>query len=141
MLCSLDRIAPALAAARTSTSEPASRPRRRRGERDQLDHGESVGVSPHVLVNERPGSSRITASPRAERVRRAGHRLDGEAAPVDVRQRVAGEEHHVPVGLVQPERQPGAVGGAELDAGEAVVALEVGEAVVEPRRADRPRLG
>ena len=37
--------------------------RRLRSERDQLGHAGSVGVIPHVLVNERPGSSRISASP------------------------------------------------------------------------------
>ena len=36
---------------------------RRRGQRDQLGHAWSVGVIPHVLVNEWPGSSRISASP------------------------------------------------------------------------------
>jgi hypothetical protein len=35
----------------------------RRGQRDQLGHAASLGVIPHVLVNERPGSSRISASP------------------------------------------------------------------------------
>ena len=37
--------------------------RRLRGERDQPGHAGSVGVIPHVLVNEPPGSSRISASP------------------------------------------------------------------------------
>ena len=60
-LWSLERIAPALAAARTSTSErrPAAR---RRGERDHAISRER-GVIPHVLVNDSPGSSRSTSSP------------------------------------------------------------------------------
>ena len=74
---------------------------------------------------------------RPERVRWAGHRLDREAAPVDVGKRVAGEQHQVRVGLVDPERQarrPSAV--AERDASEPVaVALEIGEGVVELGRA------
>ena len=43
--------------------------------------------------------------------------------------------------LVRPEGEPCVVlGMPELDAGEAVlVPLEVGEAVIEPRRPDRPR--
>jgi hypothetical protein len=36
-------------------------------------------------------------------VRRAGHGLDGKAAPVDVGKRVAAEEHQVRVALVDPE--------------------------------------
>ena len=69
-----------------------------------------------------------------EGVRRAGHRLDGEAAAAHVGQRVAREEHQVRVALVDPEREPRVrLGVRELDAGEAVrVALEVGEGVVEP---------
>jgi hypothetical protein len=76
-----------------------------------------------------------------ERVRRARHRLDGEAAPVHVGERVAGEHHQVLVGLVDPQCDPRSVGGvAELDAGEPVlVPLEVGERVVEDGGADRPR--
>ena len=97
-------------------------------------------VIPHVLVNEPPGSRRIRGLAGAERVRRAGHRLDGEAAAVDVGQRVAGEEHQVAVGSSSQSVRPAPRRSAQLDAGEAVVALEVGEAVVEPRRADRPRL-
>ena len=39
------------------------RQRRVHGKQDECDHAGSVGVIPHVLVNEPPGSSRITASP------------------------------------------------------------------------------
>src|SRR5215218_2128086 len=75
-----------------------------------------------------------------ESVRRAGHRLDRQAAPGDIRERVAGEEHQIAVGLIDPERQPAALGIAERDASQAVVvALEVSEGVVQPRRADRSR--
>ena len=42
---------------------PGVRQRGRRGNRDEGDHGDSEGERPHVLVNEPPGSSRITASP------------------------------------------------------------------------------
>ena len=42
---------------------PGVRPRRHRSNRDERDHGDSEGERPHVLVNEPPGSSRITASP------------------------------------------------------------------------------
>ena len=43
---------------------------------------------------------------RSEGIRRAGHRLDGQAAPGDVRQRVAGEQHQPAVALVHPQREP-----------------------------------
>src|ERR671924_111847 len=76
-----------------------------------------------------------------EGIRRAGHRIDRQAAAGDIREWVAGEEHQVTVGLIHPERQPAAVVGiAERDASQAVfVALEIHERVVESRRADRSR--
>src|SRR5262249_61456614 len=79
---------------------------------------------------------RLTAS---ERVGRAGDRLDGEAAAVDARLSVAREERQVGIALVQPERDLRlSVRTAELDAGKTVVvALEVGEGVVDLRHADR----
>ena len=132
--CSLDRSAPRLDAARTRTSElrSASATAARQATADGADA---------PLARERvAGLQPDQCLAAAERVRRAGHRLDGEAAPVDVGERVAGEDHQVAVGLVHPEREPRPPSGSsELDAREAVVvALEVGEAVVEPRRADRP---
>src|SRR5215210_1605494 len=77
----------------------------------------------------------------AKRVRWTRHRLDREAAPVDVRKRIPGEHHHVRVCLVDPERDRLApVGMSQLDASSAVLtALEVGEGVVQPGRANRPR--
>jgi hypothetical protein len=75
-------------------------------------------------------------------VRRAGHGLDGKAVPVDVGKRIAAEEHQVGVALVDPERDPSPVVGiSKFDTSEAIlVSLEVGERVVERRRADPPRL-
>src|ERR1700731_1395477 len=75
-------------------------------------------------------------------VRRAGHGLDGKAAPVDVGKRVAAEKHQVGVALVDPERDPSSVVRiSELDTSEAIlVPVEIGECVVERRRADPPRL-
>src|SRR4051812_28838353 len=71
-----------------------------------------------------------------EGIRGAGHRLDGDAAPLDVRKAVAREDHQVRVALVGPEG-----GRAHAYPGPAVsLTLEVGEAVVEHSRADRPRL-
>ena len=76
------------------------------------------------------------ALPASEGVRRTRHRLDGEAVSGDVRQRVAGEDHHVRIALVDPERRH----VAQTNPGASVaVALEVGEAVVELDRSDRLR--
>src|SRR6185369_14327816 len=72
----------------------------------------------------------------AEGVRRAGHRLDRDAAPLNVRQPVAGENHQVREALVDPEGGPADARGGPA----AVVSLQVGEAVVELRLPDRPRL-
>src|SRR6478672_2515933 len=71
-----------------------------------------------------------------EGVRRAGHRLDGDAPPpLGIGESVAGEDHQVWVALVDPERGP-----VELDAGQTILfSLEVGEAVVETHAADRVR--
>src|SRR5262245_55517179 len=72
-----------------------------------------------------------------KRVRGAGHRLDRKAAPRDVRQGIATEDHHVREALIGPEGRP----DAELDADAAVVVpFQVGEAVIEPHRAYRLRL-
>src|ERR1700730_14508282 len=81
--------------------------------------------------------------PGPKSVRRAGHGLDGKAAPAAVvGQRVAREEHQIAVALVDPEREAGSVVRIpELDTSEAIlVPYEVGECVVERRRADLPRL-
>ena len=77
-----------------------------------------------------------------KRVRWTRHRLDGEAAPVHVRKRIAREHHHVRILLVDPERELAApVRVSQLDASSAVlVAPEVGEGMVQDGRADRPRL-
>ena len=45
-----------------------------------------------------------------------------------------------PYAFVHPELEPAVVRATQLDVGEAVVALKVGETVVEARRTDRPRL-
>ena len=75
---------------------------------------------------------------RSERVRRAGHRLDGETAPLHVRPVVARVQHQVAVGVVDPEDEAAAVVGVpELDPRDTVlVSLEPGERGVEP--ASRP---
>ena len=74
-------------------------------------------------------------------VRGTGHGLDGEAAAVDVGKRVAREQHEVPIALVDPERDSGGpVRIEERHTCEAVpVRLEIGERMVEPGAADRPR--
>src|SRR5262245_24877110 len=81
---------------------------------------------------------RLSAS---ERVRRARDRLDGEAAALDARLRVAREKRQVRVALVEPQRDLRlSVRMPELDAGEPVVAaLEVGEGVVDLGGPDRLR--
>src|SRR4029453_6969738 len=58
-----------------------------------------------------PGRARLEADDglaRPERVRRTGHRLDGEAPAGDVGERVTGEQHQVAITLVGPEREAGA---------------------------------
>ena len=77
----------------------------------------------------------------AKGVRRARHRLDGEAPPVHVGQRVAGEELEVGVGVVRPDGHlHPAVLVLEVDPRDPVVVrFEVGERVVEPRRAEHSR--
>ena len=78
---------------------------------------------------------------RLERVWRASHRLDAETAPaaVWVGQRIPGEQHHVWVGLVEPERC-GARVGEQFDTCNAVaVADEVGVSSVELDRPDQTR--
>src|SRR6476620_12047004 len=77
---------------------------------------------------------------RAECVRRAGHRLDGDAAPGDVGEGSPCEDNEVGVGLVYPERDArAAVRVVEQDARPTVaVTLELGVRIVEHRAADRP---
>src|ERR1700731_3527804 len=74
-------------------------------------------------------------------VRWAGHGLDGKTAPANVGKRVAAKEHQVGVALVDPERDPSAmIRISELDPSRAIlVPSEVGERVVERRRADPSR--
>src|SRR5262249_59608364 len=73
-------------------------------------------------------------------IRRASHGLDGKAAPVDVGKQVTSEEHQVGMALVDPERDVCSVNRIpKFDASKAIlVPLEVGERVVERRRADLP---
>ena len=75
-------------------------------------------VSPQGRLDESPGWRRIRlAGP--ECVRRARHRLDGQAPRLDVRPAVACVQHQVTVGLVDPERHPVApVGARQRDARE-----------------------
>jgi len=74
--------------------------------------------------------------PASKCVRRTGHRFDGKAATVEVRNRVATENHQVRVALVDPERDlHSAVPISELHTSEAsLIALKVGERMVEARR-------
>src|SRR5947207_1772638 len=78
--------------------------------------------------------------PAAERVRRAGHRLDGEAPTSVDRERVAGEDHQVRIGLIDPERRLPAAGRQRDPRAAVATALEVGERMVEPGRADHPQI-
>jgi hypothetical protein len=75
-------------------------------------------------------------------VRRTGHRFDCKTATVEVRKRIATKNHQVWVALVNPERDlHSAVRISELHTSEAIlIALKVGERMVEPRRADPPRM-
>src|SRR5581483_12366377 len=107
-------------------------------------HRTAMGPSPHLrrCGMDAPAAperlARLEAQEslaRPERVRRARHRLDCEAAPVDSRQ-VAREELDERERVVEPED-----GVADADAGEAVeVAFELGERRVDPARADALRL-
>ena len=72
----------------------------------------------------------------AKSVRRAGHRLDGDAAPLDVGKAVAREDHQVRVALVGPEGRRARIYPRPT----INLTLEVGEAMVELGRADSPRL-
>src|SRR5262249_16139991 len=73
---------------------------------------------------------------------RTRHRFDGKTATVEVRKGVATENHQVRLALVDPERDlHSAVRISELHTSEAIViALKVGERMVEPRRADPTQL-
>src|SRR5215831_15081144 len=79
--------------------------------------------------------------PGSKCVRRAGHRLDCKTATADVGKRVAAKEHQVGVALVDPERDfSSVVRISELHTSETLlVPLEIGERMVEPRRADPSR--
>src|SRR5262245_37762820 len=74
-----------------------------------------------------------------ERVGRARHRLDGEAAAPHTRELVAREELDVRIAVVQPEREGRTrVRIPELDSGDAArVALEIRVGVVELGRSDQ----
>ena len=65
-------------------------------------------------------------------VRRTGHGFNGKTATVEVRKRVATENHQVRVALVDPERDlHSAVRISELHTSEAIlIALKVGERMV-----------
>jgi hypothetical protein len=80
--------------------------------------------------------------PASKCVRRTGHRFNGKTATVKVRKRVATENHQVPITLVDPERDlRSAVRISELYTSQAIwITLKVGERMIEPRRADPPRL-
>lgn len=73
-------------------------------------------------------------------IRRAGHRLDAQAASATRRvpDRIAGEEHQIAVAPVLPDGDAHAAGSGQLDASEAVgIALEIGERCVELDPPDR----
>src|SRR6516164_6886427 len=80
--------------------------------------------------------------PGSKCVRRTAHRFDSKTATVEIRNGVATENHQVWVTLVDPERDlHSAIRISELHTSEAIlIALKVGERMVEPRRADPPRL-
>ena len=98
---------------------------------------------PQALVTRSPGSRRIRSSP----LRNAfGGQVIGSTARLrraDVGQRVPGEELQVRVALVDPEGQAVPLLGSRSStrASPSSSALEVGEGVVERRRADRPSAG
>src|SRR5438105_1392165 len=81
------------------------------------------------------------ALPAGQRVGRAGHRLGGQAmAPSLGSERVAGVELDHRVGGVAPQLHRPAVRALERDPGPAViVALEVGERIIDLELADPPR--
>src|SRR6516225_4560988 len=82
------------------------------------------------------------SAPGSKCVWRTRHRFDGKTATVEVRKEVATENHEVRIALVDPERDlHSAVRVSELHTSEAIlIALKVGERMVEPRQADPPRL-
>ena len=96
-------------------------------------------TAPTSNVCEAPGSRVTRASP----LRKAfgGQVIGSTASPRRSTAGVAREHHEVRIALVDPERRLRRPSDAStVDAGETVVvALEVGEAVVEFRAADRPR--
>ena len=110
-LCSRATIAATVDAARTRTSERTS--------------GATTGAQ-RAAGRGSPGARErgagLQADQRlaaAERVRRAGHRLDRQAAPAHVRQRIAREEHEIAIAVVGPERERvPALRILELDVGE-----------------------
>src|SRR5215471_21317783 len=96
---------------------------------------------PHVPVNDEPGFSLIRASPVRNAFGGQVIKLDCKTATADVGKRVAAKEHQVGVALVDPERDfSSVVQISELHTSEALlVPLEIGERMVEPRRADPSR--
>src|SRR6516165_9370673 len=80
--------------------------------------------------------------PGSKCVWRTRHRFDGKTATVEVWKGVASENHEVRITLVDPERDlRSAVRISELHTSEAIlIALKVGERVVEPCRANPPWL-
>ena len=100
----------------------------------------TVEPSPQRRLAESPGSMTIAAIPDPEGVRRAGHRLDREAPPVDIgpavaRERASGSRSS----SSSPERRLLSI--AAMTPREAVVvALEIGEAWSSFVAADGPRL-
>src|SRR3954447_2277978 len=114
--------------------------------------GDERGAQPWLRTRRRPDAPR--AGPRRtgleadhirsvpERVGGTCHRLDRDAAPVHVGERIAGEHHQVAIAGVDPERETVAARRfAKLNARTPVVAwLKIRERGVEPRLADRPRV-
>ncbi len=115
-------------------------------------HGENVHPRGHRLRGPRREApvaperiARLEAddvATGAKCLRRARHRLDRHAAAAHVGPVVAGVQHQVRIRLVHPEHHAGAAvpSARERGAGEAVIAAsQIGEAVIEPRPAERPR--
>jgi hypothetical protein len=105
-------------------------------------------LSPHLrgdaprARNRGAGFQPDQSDPSAECVGRTGHGLDAKAAPPDVGKRVTREGHQAGVTLVDPQRDPySLVRISKLDACHPIrVPIEIGECMVERRRANRLRL-
>src|SRR6516225_3322638 len=75
-----------------------------------------------------------------EGVRRAGHRLDGYgAAPVSAVERVPGEGLEPAVTRPGPQRGPGPAAGQPGPRPASLVAVQLGEGVIQRHRPHRPR--